>query len=408
MKHDLPSTTRASSPVPGPESPVASLADYLAAHRGDILAALGMAVAADPELTSSDDLSRSQFLDHIPQVLDQFEDHLRERVRSGSAPLDGNDSTPSVEHGRHRWKQGYDLREVILEWGHLHGCLLNALEDARATLPGLPRDALSSAGGALAVLINTAIADSAEQFARLQQKDAIRAFNDLESAVERFAENSRSRRSLWRDSAHDLRGQLSLITSAASLLEDPGLDEPLRAESVGMLQSGTRTFKEMLAGLLEHAQMDTDREERRLDAFDAATLLSGLCAASQPLARERGLSLRSSGPARLSVEGDRGKVQRIAQNLLLNALAYTSHGGVTMTWQENGSSWWSFQVRDTGPGLPADGNRPRAGGTGAAGEGIGLAIVHRLSELLGARVEVESTPGKGTVFTVTLPARYAA
>ncbi len=176
-----------------------------------------------------------------------------------------------------------------------------------------------------------------------------------------------------------------------------------------MLQKGTRSFKEMLATVLENAQTDAMREERRLGSFNAGALLGGLCASSQPLARERSLFLRSSGPELLDVEGDRGKVQRVAQNLVLNALYYTTQGGVTVSWQEEGSDWWSFQVRDTGPGLPAKGSGPvNRGTTQPPGEGIGLSIVRRLCDLLGARLHVESAPGAGTAFTVTLPRRYAA
>ena len=130
------------------------------------------------------------------------------------------------------------------------------------------------------------------------------------------------------------------------------LDEPLRRESLEMLQKGTRTLKEMLAGALEDAQTDSLREECRLEAFDAGMLLGGLCAASQPLARERGLSLRSNGPQSLEVEGDRGKVQRIAQNLLLNAVYYTGRAASRFRGRRDDEDRWSFQVRDTGPGLP--------------------------------------------------------
>ena len=81
-----------------------------------------------------------------------------------------------------------------------------------------------------------------------------------------------------------------------------------------------------------------------------------MCENLQPLAAERGLFLKADGPATLSVEGDAGKIRRIAQNLLLNALKYTQEGGVTMRWgdsRNNDPERWMLCVQDTGPGFHA-------------------------------------------------------
>ena len=166
------------------------------------------------------------------------------------------------------------------------------------------------------------------------------------------------------------------------------------------------------------------------------------------MAAERGLLLKAVGPTTLPVEGDAVKTRRIAQNLLLNALKYTQEGGVTATWGDsrpNDAERWMICVQDTGPGFHAGpgapligaleeateethqvernakGNEEPQGGAKTAppprspdprpvhqerGEGIGLSIVKRLSELLEASVELESKPGEGTTFRVILPRRY--
>ncbi|HEY5908365.1 MAG TPA: ATP-binding protein, partial [Vicinamibacteria bacterium] len=151
------------------------------------------------------------------------------------------------------------------------------------------------------------------------------------------------------------------------------------------------------------------------------------------------------GPPSLPVEGDASKVARIVQNLLLNALKYTRHGGVTVTWGDslpNDAERWLVRVRDTGPGFPEGGGvplataleeatqearqiegHPPAGPAHAApprpardvsfaesephGEGIGLSIVKRICEILDATLELESDPGRGTTVSVILPRRYA-
>lgn len=386
--------------------PTTALADHLAAQRERLLQAWQTAVSADPELVSSEELSRTEFRDHIPEVLTEFEAFLRRGNGDPAAPKP-DAANGTAEHGAHRWKQGYDLREVILEWGHLHRCLLREVESARAVLPDLTPDVFVGAVHSVADLINNAIAGSAEQYALLQQKETIQERADLERTVARFTEDSERRTRLWSESAHDLRGQLTIVTSATALMEEPDVEEALRVESLAMLGQGTRSLREMLAGLLENAQSQAVREERRLGAFNAGTLLGGLCAASQPLARESGLTLRFKGSENLPVEGDRGKVLRIAQNLMLNALQYTKEGGVTLSWQVDSADAWSFQVRDTGPGLPGENTGLFRSGERRHREGIGLSIVRRLSALLGATVDIETAAGAGTAFTVRLPRRYA-
>jgi signal transduction histidine kinase len=162
------------------------------------------------------------------------------------------------------------------------------------------------------------------------------------------------------------------------------------------------------------------------------------------MASEKGLFLKAEGPESLRVEGDRTKVQRIIQNLVLNGLKYTAAGGVTISWAESAerdADRWILRVQDTGPGFheapgsplaaelreatetgrrvealyPVSGVEPMPAAGAPAdppslmrpGEGIGLLIVKRLCELLDAEMSLSSTQ-EGTTFQVTLPRRYSA
>ena len=200
---------------------------------------------------------------------------------------------------------------------------------------------------------------------------------------------------------------------------------------------------------MDLARLQAGHEHREVRAFDAAVLLRELCERMQPIAQDRGLSLKADGPDTLPVEGDAVKTQRIAQNLLLNALKYTSRGGVTVTWgdsRQNDALRWMLCVEDTGPGFHAGPGAPMASALEDAteearqvdatartgiksekaaddsppdpaaaddrpvhqerGEGIGLSIVKRLSELLDASMEMDSTPGQGTSLRIVFPRRY--
>lgn len=217
-----------------------------------------------------------------------------------------------------------------------------------------------------------------------------------------------------------------------------------------MLQQGVSSLHEMLNDLMHLARLEAGHERRVIASFDAAAMLRDFCATSLPLAEEKGLYLRTQGPERMVVEGDRAKITRILQNLLLNALKYTERGGITVSWDAEDASpgaSWSFSVQDTGPGLDAGPGAPLAkemydatqvmhrvddthgdGSNGqrtdhaqtqqaqsqtlpahqARGEGVGLSIVKRLCELLDAAIELETSPGTGSTFRVSLPVRYLA
>lgn len=83
------------------------------------------------------------------------------------------------------------------------------------------------------------------------------------------------------------------------------------------------------------ARLQAGHELRDVKPFDAALLMTELCDSLQFMATERALYLRRKGPPALPVEGDAMKTRRIAQNLLLNALRYTTDGGATVSWGDS-------------------------------------------------------------------------
>ena len=119
----------------------------------------------------------------------------------------------------------------------------------------------------------------------------------------------------------------------------------------------------MLNDLLSLARLEAGHEQRELTTFDAAALLRDFCTASQAAATDRGLFLKMDGPGSLPVEGDKPKVLRILQNLLLNAVKYTQRGGVSVTWgldKTRDTDRWTFSVQDTGPGIDENHAAPLA------------------------------------------------
>jgi len=422
-----------------------ALSDFLGTQREAMLWAWRTAADNDPKQTTVRALTRGQFNDHIPQVLDAFERKLRARPGGAADKVaDSVTKREEVKHGLHRWQQGYRLQELMHEWGHLQLCIFQVVESFAAAHPEFERETLVEANHQMITLVNEAISESTAQYERMQQAEAAGRLSDLEGALANINEVERRRAALIHQAVHDLNGNVFGVSLAAKVLAAPDIAESERADFAKLVEDGVQSVSAMLKDLMELARLEAGREIRQISEFDAAALVIDLGNANRRVAHEKGLFLEIAGPSTLSVSGDPGKVRRLFQNLLLNALKYTVQGGVTMSVGVADDNWW-FLVKDTGPGMLAgpaapmviglkeatasaresDENaaaitgdisrvlNPAAGGATAlrpphqqAGEGVGLSIVKRLCELLDASLEMASSPENGTSFRVVLPRRY--
>ena len=427
---------------------LSALASHLDAKRDALLKRWRKATEGAREMTIAFSLTRLQFNDHIPGVLDAYTHKLRAWPRKESVRAQSEEKAKVIEHGLQRWQQGYQLRELTREWGHLQMCMIEELEDFALAHPDLEPATMATARLAWSQLCSDGISDSTTQYWRLHQAEAAGHVRDLEQALATLNELDQNRAAAWRETAHDLRGTLSLVTLATSILDRKNLPAPKRHEFSDLVQRGVASLHELLDDFMSLARLDAGLEQRKNASFDAAVLLADFCATSQPLAQARGLFLKTDGPDSLPVEGDSTKIQRILQNLLLNSLKYTQRGGVTVLWKpvkDRDTNNWMFCVQDTGLGLDAGLRAPLAREIHEAtqtahtakgahredkteaditsaptlptqsealpssrmpGEGVGLSIVKRLCELLDASLELETSPGKGSTFRVILPSRY--
>lgn len=421
------------------------LAAYLAERREALLQAWEKAVQDDPVLKTPDSLSITHFRDLVPQVLESFEDRLR-ATGFDESTLASEETDRVIEHGVHRWEQGFSLHELVREWQHLQLAVQEELE--RYADPEVEPAAMAAARRLWTRVCGEGVAESVAQYARLQQAEAEGHLQDLQQALEQLQKLDRQRAESWHEAAHDLRGNVGIVTTTTSILADPKAPEPLRTKAFAILQNSVSSLHQLLEDLMSLARLEAGRERLVAAPFDAAVLFRNLGESLQPLAHQRGLTLEVDGPEPFPVVGDPAKVHRIVQNLALNALRYTVDGGVKLTWKESREhdvERWLIRIEDTGPGLhfapgapiardleegtdlarrleeeapPGAPVEPVAGSSSAQplpqappawrppGEGIGLSIVKRLCELLEAGLEVSSEAGKGTTFQVSLPRRY--
>ena len=428
---------------------LSGLAAHLSNQRKIILKRWRTATEEAPGVTIASTLTRVQFNDHIPGVLDAYNRILLAWPSAASAMSQIDEKEQIIEHGLQRWQQGYQLRDLTREWGHLHMCVMAELEDYALANPNLEKSVMAAAHQIWSKLCWDGISDSSTQYWRLSQAEATGYVRDLEYALSTLNELDQIRAASWRETAHDLQGGLSLVTLASTVLNRENLPEPARHEFSDMVRRGVSSLHEMLNDFMSLARLDAGLEQRNLASFDAAAMLKDFCANSQPLAEARGLFLKMDGPDTMMVHGDQAKVQRILQNLLLNALKYTKRGGVTVLWKpvaDTLTDSWMFCVQDTGPGLSdnpedaplahqiheatqtaqaAEQTHPEdltkgdvakaptlssrtesAPAIETPSEGVGLSIVKRLCELLNASLELETSPSRGSTFRVMLPRQY--
>lgn len=409
------------------------LAIWLNSRRTQLLIMWRNRCEADSSLPTANSLSKEQFNDRVPELISVLINRFTEE-KSLISPIQ-----IAREHGLHRWRLGYTLEELLREFAHLHECFIDEISTFCNTEQVTDHNVLLRSHQLASALIHEAITGSVTQYNDLQKITAAERAANLQHTLDELNELIRRRADVLRMASHDLRGSFGVMRGAAYILDQPGNTEEERLEMVQMLQRNFSKVTSMLTQLMDLARLEAGQESLYIESFDVSELLQRVTDTLLPFADERNLYLRTEGPSMLAARGDSIKVQRIVQNLLLNALKYTRQGGVTVTWASEGPLRWLLLVKDTGPGLSeksatalsmepsleevtVEGRKSTIRVTSnepdkdaelpstaqPKGEGIGLHIVKRLCELLNANMEVEATPNTGTTIRIRFPMRYDA
>ena len=410
------------------------MAAYLFSRREAILSNWRTACENDPALSSVSSLSREEFNNLIPILLNILDQRLL------GQPEEADSIVTAHAHGLHRWHKAHGLQELLRELSHLSGILVTELQRFRQLYPDHEPDSVIQAFEQVNRLMNEITDGSAAKYDELARLEATRRANSLQYSLDQMGELNRQRGDLLRTSSHDLRGGFGIINSAAYLLKMEDLSDAERDQYVDILSRNLANVQDMLEGLMNLARLEAGQELVRIEVVDVGQLLTDLVASAQPLASERGLKLLADGPESFRVATDKVKLYRIAQNLLRNALLYSTSGVVSVSWSRETDHRWTLSVQDGGPGLPpglvslfASQLKPTVEPTTVMGEdqaepnpvepkdvplelspentpvngdhqreGVGLYIVKRLCELLEANLDIETQTGRGTLFRVRL------
>lgn len=232
-------------------------------------------------------------------------------------------------------------------------------------------------------------------------------------ARDRAEEANRAKSQFLAAASHDLRQPLHALSLYSATLKLRASDGASR-EIAGHISEALAALAALLDSLLDISKLDAGAVRPELQPVSVKALIERIEADYRPVAREKGLAFRVA-PVDAEVETDPVLLERVVRNLVDNAFKYTAVGSVALN-AELDERTVRIAVHDTGAGIPQSerehifeefyqvGNPER---DRSQGLGLGLAIVRRLAQLLGLDVQLESHPGRGSTFAVTLP-RVAA
>jgi signal transduction histidine kinase len=212
--------------------------------------------------------------------------------------------------------------------------------------------------------------------------------------------------------SHDLKAPIAGVQGLARLMK---LEKPDRSENdlnyLNYIEDACQSMLSMIANLLDINRIDRGEVVFRKEAVAVRGLLARIEREFKPHAIKKGIPLHVSGDD-VVIETDPANLTRILENLVSNALKFSSHGQEVSITATVSNSHITFGILDHGPGITTEEmptlfkkfarltNRP-TGGEGSSG--LGLAIVKDLTELAGGTLTVQSTTGEGSLFSVRLP-----
>jgi signal transduction histidine kinase/HAMP domain-containing protein len=237
---------------------------------------------------------------------------------------------------------------------------------------------------------------------------------ELEAQKRQLDEASRLKSRFLSNMSHELRTPLNSVIALAGVLARR-LIHTIPEEEYSYIEIIERNGKNLLGlinDLLDLARIEAGREEIRVSRFSIAALVDEVVETLNPQAKEKGIALKNEVPQTLPpLTSDPDKCRHILMNLVGNAIKFTDKGRVAIA-SNMSSDRLRISVADTGIGIPEDQlphifDEFRQADDGASrkygGTGLGLSIANKYAQLLRAEISVESTPGKGSTFSLDLP-----
>ncbi len=251
-------------------------------------------------------------------------------------------------------------------------------------------------------------------------EEAIQAMNEaLQEKNLRIEEASRARTRFFSYMSHELKTPINSVVGFTQLLRNGtyGALTSGQAEAVGRINNNARELIHLITNILDLAKLETGKIGLQAVEVNLRELVEKVLFNFEPLLKEKGLRFRKEidpdFPERFLT--DPMQMRSILMNLLSNAVKFTEQGEIRLRLERLTQGGVALQVSDTGVGISEEylgrifeeyeqrGVAREAKGNYTGGSGLGLAIVKKMVDLLNGRIEVSSTPGQGSVFTIFIP-----
>ncbi|MFZ5818009.1 MAG: sensor histidine kinase [Bacillota bacterium] len=261
--------------------------------------------------------------------------------------------------------------------------------------------------------VNHMAAELEEMYSRLEEKVEQRT-RTLAEMHRQLQESDRHKSQFLATTSHELRTPLTAVIGFAEELEDEsaGPLQPLQKRYVANILSSARHLLGLINDLLDLSKIEAGRMTLHPTDVDLPPLLDSVVSMVNGMARLEGIALKLEVAEGMAVHADRERLKQVLLNLMANALKFTPHGGSITIVAERVGTEGRIAVVDTGIGIApenlerifrefeqVDSSLTRR----REGTGLGLPLSKRLVELMGGRIGVESRPGEGSCFWITLP-----
>jgi GAF domain-containing protein len=242
----------------------------------------------------------------------------------------------------------------------------------------------------------------------------VRLFDEIQDKSRQLAEASQHKSQFLANMSHELRTPLNAILGYTELIQDSVYGAPPE-KMMAVLERISRNGKHLLGlinDVLDLSKIEAGQLVLSLENYSLKDVVHSVYGAVETLAASKNLSFTVEVPPNLPPgRGDERRLTQVLLNLVGNAIKFTDQGEITIK-ASAADGAFSLAVRDTGPGISetdqkklfqefqqADNSITKAKG----GTGLGLAISKRIIEMHGGRIWVESRPGQGSTFSLTLP-----
>ena len=240
---------------------------------------------------------------------------------------------------------------------------------------------------------------------------------ELLRAKEEAERGSRFKDQFLSTMSHELRTPLNAVLGFSDLLADEAYG-PLNDRQrryVEHIHTGGKHLLTLISDILDLSKIEAGRMELTNESLRVETIFGEVLSVMRPLAGKKSQSLSKNSKPGLMVRADSVRFKQVLMNLLGNAIKFTPKGGSIELGAHLAGGRVRVEVRDNGPGIPPAEQqrifeafyRLRESGKKTEGTGLGLAITHRLVELHGGELTLDSELGKGSCFYFSLPVAVA-